>query len=163
MHAGARTGSINMARLPNIIAEWVRGLDASPIAVIFIILAIYVVLGCILESLSMMLLTVPLFYPMVSAPGFDLVWFGIFVVVAIELSLITPPIGLNVFVLKAMLPDVETTTIFRGVIAFIVADFFHLAILVFFPGVVLFLPRLMEQAGRQGYRCRDRKRPRHVG
>ena len=135
---------INMARLPNIIADWVQGLDASPIAVIFIILVIYVVLGCILESLSMMLLTVPLFYPMVSALGFDLVWFGIFVVVAIELSLITPPIGLNVFVLKAMLPDVETATIFRGVVPFIVADFFRLAILVFFPGLVLFLPRLME-------------------
>jgi tripartite ATP-independent transporter DctM subunit len=135
---------INMARLPNIIADWVQGLDATPIMVIFVILAIYVVLGCILESLSMMLLTVPLFYPMVGALGFDLVWFGIFVVVAIEISLITPPIGLNIFVLKAMLPDVDTGTMFRGVVPFIVADFFRLAILIFFPGLVLFLPRLIE-------------------
>ena len=134
---------INFARLPNMIAEWVQALDTTPIVIIFVILGIYVVLGCILESLSMMLLTVPLFYPMVSALGFDLVWFGIFVVVAIELSLITPPIGLNVFVLKAMLPDVETATIFRGVVPFIFADVVRLAILVFFPGLVLFLPQLM--------------------
>ena len=102
-------------------------------------------LGCILESISMMLLTVPVFYPLMQALGFDLVWFGIVVVVVIEISLITPPIGLNVFVLKSMLPDIELTKIFRGVLPFIAADIIRITLIVAIPGISLFLPGLSEQ------------------
>ena len=101
-------------------------------------------LGCILESISMMLLTVPVFYPLMQALGFDLVWFGIVVVVVIEISLITPPIGLNVFVLKSMLPNIELTKIFLGVLPFIAADIIRITLIVAIPGISLFLPGLSE-------------------
>ena len=101
-------------------------------------------LGCILESISMMLLTVPVFYPLMQALGFDLVWFGIVVVVVIEISLITPPIGLNVFVLKSMLPNIELTKIFLGVLPFIAADIIRITLIVAIPGISLLLPGLSE-------------------
>ena len=92
----------------------------------------------------MMLLTVPVFYPLMRALGFDLVWFGIVVVVVIEISLITPPNRLNVFVLKSMLPDIELTKIFRGVLPFIAADIIRITLIVAIPGISLFLPGLSE-------------------
>ena len=135
---------INVARVPNEIADWFAGMNASPITVVIICIAVYIVLGCILESISMMLLTVPVFYPVMQSLGLDLVWFGIVVVVVIEISLITPPIGLNVFVLKSMLPEVELTKIFRGVLPFIAADIVRITLIVAIPSISLFLPRLME-------------------
>ena len=116
----------------------------APIWVVIMCVAIYIVLGCILESVSMMLLTVPVFYPVMQTLGFDLIWFGIVVVVVIEISLITPPIGLNVFVLNAMLPDIRLTQIFRGVIPFVAADLVRVALIVFIPALSLFLPGFME-------------------
>jgi TRAP-type C4-dicarboxylate transport system permease large subunit len=86
---------------------------------------------------------VPLFYPLVQHLGFDLIWFGILVVCVTELSLITPPVGLNVFVLRAVLPQVPMTTVFRGVMPFVGADIVRLAILVAFPAISLVLPKLM--------------------
>ena len=107
------------------------------------ILLIYVVLGCVFESLSMILLTVPVFAPLVASLGFDLVWFGILVVVVTEISLITPPIGLNVFVLKGMLKDVSVGTIFKGVTPFWIADILRLILLVMVPSIALVLPSMM--------------------
>jgi tripartite ATP-independent transporter DctM subunit len=135
---------INVSRMPNEIAAWLSSVDVEPIMVVFMCVAIYILLGCILESLSMLLLTVPVFYPVMLSLGFDLVWFGIVVVVVIEISLITPPIGLNVFVLNAMLPEIKLTTIFRGVTPFIVADLVRVLLIVFFPALSLFLPNLMD-------------------
>ncbi|WP_119168447.1 TRAP transporter large permease [Algihabitans albus] len=134
---------INVAGLPRELSNWVLSFEASPMLVMLCILAIYLVLGCLLESLSMMLLTVPIFFPIVQSLGFDPIWFGIIVVVVIEISLITPPIGLNVFVMKVALPDVPTTTIFRGVGVFILADILRLALLLLVPALVLFAPNLM--------------------
>jgi TRAP-type C4-dicarboxylate transport system permease large subunit len=111
--------------------------------VIAAILVIYLLLGCVLESLSMVLLTVPVFYPLVGDMGFDLIWFGIVVVVATEISLITPPIGLNVFVLKSVLPDVPTSQIFRGVTPFWLADIVRLGLIVLIPMIALWLPSLI--------------------
>lgn len=142
---------INYADLPTILIDWIRSLDVAPLWVMFVILLIYVFLGCILESLSMILLTVPVFYPLVSEltfagldPEMTLIWFGIVVVVVTEISLITPPIGMNVFVLKAMLPDVETKTIFKGVTPFWLVDIFRLALLVLIPAISVYLPSLMK-------------------
>jgi len=101
------------------------------------------VLGCVFESLSMILLTVPVFAPLVGSLGFDLVWFGILVVVVTEISLITPPIGLNVFVLKGMLKDVSVGTIFKGVTPFWIADILRLILLVMVPSIALVLPSMM--------------------
>ena len=134
---------VNRAGLPDGLLSIVNGFDVSPLGVIFIILAIYLVLGCVFESLSMILLTVPIFAPVVEALGFDLVWFGILVVVATEISLITPPIGLNVFVLKGVLKDVPVSTIFKGVTPFWIADIFRLLLLALIPAIALYLPSLM--------------------
>ena len=141
---------INVARFPNIIADWVKALEVGPYAVMAAIVVIYVILGCILESISMLLLTIPVFFPIVAGLDFGLggpertlIWFGVIVVVTIEISLITPPIGLNVFVLKSLLPEVSLRTIFRGVTPFIIADFVRLAVLLALPVVSLALPDLM--------------------
>ncbi len=134
---------INIAGLPDALAEWATSFDVSPMVIVGLVVLIYLILGCVLESLSMILLTVPIFYPMMQALGFDLIWFGILVVVVTEISLITPPIGLNVFVLKAVLPDVTTKTIFKGVTPFWIADVIRLALIVFVPPISLLLPRLM--------------------
>jgi TRAP-type C4-dicarboxylate transport system permease large subunit len=107
------------------------------------ILVIYLVLGCVFESLSMLLLTVPIFFPLVTSLGFDPIWFGIIVVVVTEISLITPPVGLNVFVLKGVIGDVSTATIFKGVTPFWIVDIIRLALLVFIPSIILYLPNSM--------------------
>lgn len=134
---------INRAGLPTWLLEFVQSLDVSPMVVILVILGIYILLGMVFESLSMLLLTVPVFYPLVQSLGFDLVWFGIVVVVVTEISLITPPVGMNVFVLSAVLKDVRTGTIFKGVTPFWCADIVRLALIVFVAQITLFLPQLL--------------------
>lgn len=134
---------VNMAGLPEGLRAAVDGAGLAPMSVILIILAIYLVLGCVFESLSMLLLTVPIFFPVVTGLGFDPVWFGIIVVVVTEISLITPPVGLNVFVLRAVVGDVTTATIFKGVTPFWIVDIIRLALLVGVPWLVLVLPNSM--------------------
>lgn len=134
---------VNLAGLPDMLSDLVSGLSAPPLLIIAAILIIYLVLGCVLESLSMVLLTIPVFYPLVGDLGFDLIWFGIVVVVVTEISLITPPVGLNVFVLKSVLPDVSTGQIFRGVTPFWLADIFRLALIVLIPMIALWLPGII--------------------
>jgi len=134
---------INYTSMPGDLRDFVNRFEIQPLLVIAAICAIYVVLGCVLESISMILLTVPVFYPLVQHLGYDLVWFGVIVVVVTEISLITPPVGMNVFVLRTLLPEVPTGTVFRGVLPFIVADFFRLSLLVAFPVISLLLPRYM--------------------
>lgn len=134
---------VNRAGLPDALLAIAQGFDFPPMGVIFVILAIYLILGCVFESLSMILLTVPIFAPLVEGLGFDLIWFGILVVVATEISLITPPIGMNVFVLKGVLRDVSVKTIFKGVTPFWVADIFRIVLLALVPALSLFLPSLM--------------------
>ena len=125
------------------VLAWIETLDFSPIVIILIILGFYVILGTVIEGLAMIFLTVPIFVPVVEGLGFDLIWFGIVMVMVVEISLITPPIGLNVFVLKSMLPDVPLSAIFRGIIPFFIADIARLLLVVFFPGIAIFLPRLL--------------------
>ena len=134
---------VNRAGLPDALLGLVTSFDIAPLAVIFAILLVYLLLGCVFESLSMMLLTVPIFFPVVADLGFDLIWFGIIVVVITEISLITPPVGLNVFVLRGVLGDITTGTIFKGVTPFWTADIIRLLVLVLVPSLSLFLPSLM--------------------
>ncbi len=134
---------VNRAGLPDQLLELITGYDVTPITVIFMILGIYIILGCVFESLSMLLLTVPIFYPVVQSLGFDLVWFGIVVVVVTEISLITPPVGLNVFVLSGVLKDVKTGTIFKGVTPFWIADIIRLILITLIPAISLYLPELL--------------------
>ena len=135
---------INMTGMPQELTQYAERFRETPILVILAILVIYVALGCVLESMSMILLTVPMFYPLVAHLGYDLIWFGIIVVVVTEISMITPPVGLNVFVLRSVLPDVPTQTVFRGVMPFIVADIVRLGILVAFPAITLYLTQFVK-------------------
>ena len=134
---------INTIGMSQALIEFAGGLDVAPIVIILVIVGIYLVLGCVFESISMILLTVPVFVPLVDSLGFDLVWFGIVVVVVTEISLITPPIGVNVFVLRGLLPDVPTGRIFAGVTPFWIADIFRIAVIIFVPPLSLLLPSLM--------------------
>ncbi|MEM1049369.1 MAG: TRAP transporter large permease [Pseudomonadota bacterium] len=131
---------INLTDFPQALLDLAGQFSDRPWMVILAILAIYLVLGCVFESLSMILLTVPIFFPLVIQLGYDPVWFGILVVVITEISLITPPVGLNVFVLRGVLPDVRTSTIFRGVTPFWIADLFRLALIAAVPALSLWLP-----------------------
>jgi tripartite ATP-independent transporter DctM subunit len=141
---------INAAGLPEGLLQLIGGQGTPPYLVVAIILLIYVILGCVLESLSMILLTVPIFFPIVKGlapelgldPRWVLIWFGIIIVVVTEISLITPPVGLNVYVLSSVVPDLRTTTVFRGMVPFIVVDIIRLAGLTLLPAISLWLPRL---------------------
>jgi tripartite ATP-independent transporter DctM subunit len=140
---------INFAGLPYELADTVEDAGLGPWTVVLLIVAIYLALGCVLESLSMILLTVPVFYPLVQALDFGqgpladpeavLIWFGIVVVVATEISLITPPVGMNVFVMRSVLGDVPLATIFRGVTPFWIADLVRVALVVALPSIALLL------------------------
>jgi tripartite ATP-independent transporter DctM subunit len=134
---------VNLAGLPEGLLALVTAMDLGPWVVMAMIMVIYLALGCIFESMSMLLLTVPIFFPLVTSLGFDPVWFGIVVVVVIEISLITPPVGLNVFILKGVVGDISTGTIFRGVTPFWMMDILRLLLLLAFPALVLFLPDQM--------------------
>ncbi len=138
---------INLAGLPEALIAMVTAYEVPPFAVILMILGIYIILGCVFESLSMLLLTVPIFFPLVTSLGYDPIWFGIVVVVVTEISLITPPVGLNVFILKGVVGDVSTATIFKGVTPFWTADIFRLALIVLVPWVVLVLPNYFGSLG----------------
>jgi C4-dicarboxylate transporter DctM subunit len=132
-----------LSRLPTEVTRFITDLSAPPLAILVGILLIYTLLGCILDSLSMILLTMPIVYPAILRLGYDPVWFGVIVVMMVELAALTPPFGINLFVLKGAVPDAEMKTIFQAVLPFIVADFIIIAIYVAFPQISLFLPNMM--------------------
>jgi tripartite ATP-independent transporter DctM subunit len=134
---------INYTSMPGDLRNLVTSLNLSPIMVVAAICAIYVILGTAMEELSMILLTVPVFFPLIVHLGLDPIWFGILIVVVVEIGLISPPVGMNLFVINALLPQVPTRTVFHGVLPFVVADVVRLAILVAFPVISLWLPSLM--------------------
>jgi tripartite ATP-independent transporter DctM subunit len=135
---------VNITSMPADLKELVTRWEIRPILVVAAICAIYVVLGTAMEELSMVLLTLPVFFPIVMHLGYDPVWFGILIVVVVEIGLISPPVGMNLFVLKSLLPAVPTTTVFRGVMPFMLADCVRFAILIAFPPISLWLPSLMK-------------------
>jgi tripartite ATP-independent transporter DctM subunit len=135
---------VNYTSMPAELKSFVMQYQLHPFAVMAAICAIYVILGTAMEELSMILLTVPVFFPLVVGLGFDPVWFGIIIVVVVQIGLISPPVGMNMFVVKNMLPRISTATIFRGVTPFVVAEIVLLAIVVAFPDISLWLPRLLK-------------------
>lgn len=134
---------INITGAPDAVVGAIKSLDFPPLGVMMLILIFYLILGCVFDALAMILLTVPIFFPLVVGLGYDPVWFGIIVVVVVELGLITPPIGMNLFVIHSVARDIPMTTIYRGIAPFIAVDIVRLAILVLIPWLVLFLPRQM--------------------
>jgi tripartite ATP-independent transporter DctM subunit len=135
---------VNITTMPADLKTWVTHFNVSPIMVVAAICAIYVVLGTAMEELSMILLTIPVFFPVIVHLGFDPIWFGIIIVCVVEIGLISPPVGMNMFVLRSLLPNLSTSTVFSGVIPFMVADIIRLAILVAFPWLALWLPSMMK-------------------
>lgn len=134
---------INLIGLPRAMSELIADLGLSPMAVILLILFVYLVLGMFMESLSMVLLTVPIFFPIVTGLGFDPIWFGIFAVMVTELSLVTPPVGLNLFVIKGVVGDLRMGSLYRGILPFVAADLLRVVVIILFPAIVLFLPMSM--------------------
>ena len=132
-----------LSGLPEHIAGLVKGLDVPRVVVLILILAVYLVLGCFLEGFSMLVLTLPIVVPIVTALGYDLIWFGVVMVIVLEMGLISPPVGINVFVVKGLVPDVPMGQIFIGILPFWLAMIVCTAVLIALPDIALLIPNSM--------------------
>jgi C4-dicarboxylate transporter DctM subunit len=134
---------LTVTQVPQKITEFMTGLGLGPYGVLTLIMLMYLVLGCLMDAMAMIIHTVPIIFPVVTSLGFDPIWFGVIIVMTVELGLIHPPVGMNVFVIKSVVKDVNFTTIFKGVIPFIVADLIRLVILIALPIIATYLPSRM--------------------
>jgi TRAP-type C4-dicarboxylate transport system permease large subunit len=134
---------LTITQTPQNVTSFLTGLGIGPYGVLVLILLMYLVLGCLMDALAMVILTVPIVFPVITALGFDPIWFGVIIVMTVELGLIHPPVGMNVFVIKSVIKDVDMSTIFVGVLPFVVTDLVRLAILILFPVIATWLPESM--------------------
>jgi C4-dicarboxylate transporter DctM subunit len=134
---------LTITQTPQKVTEFLTGLGLGPYGVLVLIMVMYLVLGCLMDAMAMVILTVPIIFPVIKQLGFDPIWFGVIIVMTVELGLIHPPVGMNVFVIRSVIKDVKISTIFLGVIPFIIADILRLAILIAFPILALWLPSRM--------------------
>jgi TRAP-type C4-dicarboxylate transport system permease large subunit len=132
-----------LSGLPEQIAQWLAGLEMPRFVILMILIVIYMILGMFLEGYSILVLTLPIVIPIVKALGFDLIWFGVLMVIVLELGLISPPVGINVFVVKGLVPDVPLSTVFRGIWPFALAMVVCIVLLTIFPDIALYLPNSM--------------------
>jgi C4-dicarboxylate transporter DctM subunit len=134
---------LTITQTPQKLTEFLTGLGVGRYGVLALIMLMYLVLGCLMDAMAMIILTVPIIFPVVTALGFDPIWFGVIIVMTVELGLIHPPVGMNVFVIKSVVKDVSFTTIFKGVLPFVATDIVRLVILIAFPIIALWLPQRM--------------------
>ena len=134
---------LTITQTPQKLTEFLTGLGLGPYGVLVLIMLMYLVLGCIMDAMAMIILTVPIVFPVIKALGFDPIWFGVIIVMTVELGLIHPPVGMNVFVIKSVIKDVKLSTVFYGVMPFVLTDILRLAILIAFPIIALWLPSHM--------------------
>jgi C4-dicarboxylate transporter, DctM subunit len=134
---------LTITQSPQKLTEFLTGLGVGRYGVLALIMVMYLVLGCLMDAMAMIILTVPIIFPVITQLGFDPVWFGIIIVMTVELGLIHPPVGMNVFVIKSVVQDVSFTTIFKGVLPFVATDILRLVILISFPIIALWLPSRM--------------------
>ncbi len=134
---------LTITQVPQNLTAYVSELGLGRYQVLALIMVMYLLLGCLMDAMAMIILTVPIIFPIIVQLGFDPIWFGIIIVMTVELGLIHPPVGMNVFVIKSVVPDVSFTTIFRGVIPFVLTDLLRLVILIAFPVIALWLPSQM--------------------
>jgi len=134
---------LTITQTPQKLTAFVTGLGLNRYQVLALIMVMYLVLGCLMDAMAMIILTVPIIFPVITQLGFDPIWFGVIIVMTVELGLIHPPVGMNVFVIKSVVQDVSFTTIFKGVIPFVVTDIIRLVILIAFPIIALWLPSRM--------------------
>lgn len=137
------TNFVNFTTMPGDLRDFVLQFSPHPIMVVVVMMGIYLALGMVMEELAIVLLTIPVFFPIITGLGFDPVWFGILIVTIVEIGMISPPVGLNLFVLNSLLPDVKLSAIYKGVIPFVMADIVRLGILIAVPSIALWLPSLM--------------------
>jgi TRAP-type C4-dicarboxylate transport system permease large subunit len=131
---------LTITQTPQQVTAFLTGLGLGRYGVLALIMVMYLVLGCLMDALAMVILTVPIVFPVVTALGFDPIWFGVIIVMTVELGLIHPPVGMNVFVIKTVIPEVSFLTIFAGVLPFILTDILRLVILISFPVIATYLP-----------------------
>lgn len=134
---------LTITQSPQKLTEFLTGLGIGRYGVLALIMLMYLVLGCLMDAMAMIILTVPIIYPVIVHLGFDPIWFGVIIVMTVELGLIHPPVGMNVFVIKSVVKEVSFTTIFKGVLPFIATDILRLVILIAFPMIALWLPTRM--------------------
>ncbi len=136
------SGFLSLSGTPALLGGWIVGLDLSPLMTVVLIIGIYILLGAFLDTMAMIILSIPIFFPIVSSMGLDAVWFGIIVVIAVELALITPPMGINVFVIRGLAADIPLAQVFMGVLPFCAALLALIALVVAVPEIVTVLPTL---------------------
>jgi tripartite ATP-independent transporter DctM subunit len=134
---------LTVTQTPQKLTEFLTGLGVGRHGVLALIMLMYLVLGCLMDALAMIILTVPIVFPVIKELGFDPIWFGVIIVMTVELGLIHPPVGMNIFVIKSVIEDVKISTVFYGVLPFIVTDLIRLVILIAFPIIALWLPSHM--------------------
>ena len=134
---------VGASQLPETLTRMVGELDLTPVLIVALLLVVYLLLGSVMDSFAVMIITVPIVTPLILSMGYDLVWWGIIMLVVVETGLITPPFGINLFVIRSVQPDVPLMTVFRGVMPFVLSDFLRLALLVLFPALVMWLPMSM--------------------
>ncbi len=129
--------------IPTQIGQWVAGLQVPPYVIIGLIIFIYLIMGCLMDSLAMIMLTIPIFYPVITTLGYDPIWFGAIIVIVTEMGVITPPVGINVYVVAGVARDVPLHVIFKGALHMLVAQIVTALLLILFPWIALFLPGFM--------------------
>jgi len=134
---------LTITQTPQKLTGFLTGLGLGPYGVLVLIMLMYLLLGCIMDAMAMIILTIPIIFPVIKALGFDPIWFGVIIVMTVELGLIHPPVGMNVFVIKSVIKDVKLSTIFYGVMPFVLTDILRLAVLIAFPIIALWLPSHM--------------------
>jgi C4-dicarboxylate transporter DctM subunit len=134
---------LTITQTPQKVTEFLTGLGLGRYGVLALIMVMYLVLGCLMDALAMIILTVPIIFPVIKELGFDPIWFGVIIVMTVELGLIHPPVGMNIFVIKSVVEDAKIATIFYGVLPFIITDIVRLLLLIALPGLALWLPSKM--------------------
>ena len=132
-----------VSQMSQLLGDFLISLPVGPLGIVIVILAFYIIVGMVVGELAVILLTIPIVFPIVTGLGFDPVWFGVLVVVTVQIGLIAPPVGIICFIMNNMVPDIGLVNIYKGAMPFVVADLIWLALLVAFPSLSLFLPRLM--------------------
>jgi TRAP-type C4-dicarboxylate transport system permease large subunit len=151
--AGMYNNFLSLTQLPQVASAWVGGQGLSPWAVLAIVLLMYLLFGCVMDSLSMVLLTVPIVFPIMATLDFGLtpaefgLWFGILVLIVVEVGLITPPVGMNLFIINAMDRDTPISETYKGALPFVMTDLLRVAILAAFPAITLWLVWLIDSLG----------------
>jgi tripartite ATP-independent transporter DctM subunit len=136
-----------ITRIPFNIASWIGGFDLPPFMILAMVVFVYFIGGCFMDALALVMLTIPIFFPVVTSLGYDPIWFGIIIVMVTEMGVITPPVGINVYVVygvaQTVVGDIALESIFKGILPFLLAVIVGLIIMMIFPQIILFLPNLM--------------------